>query len=89
MATSEVVRTLFVTLRKSLARRPEQTRRVVKSLGLRKIDSVKELPNNASVRGAVDRVKHMVVVETDASFLERMVATTKRRAQRDPLTVSH
>lgn len=57
MATSEVVRTLFVTLRKSFARRPERTRRVVKSLGLRKIDSIKELPNNASVRGAIDRVR--------------------------------
>lgn len=68
MATSEVVRTLFVTLRKSFARRPERTRRVVKSLGLKKIDSVKELPNNASVRGAIDRVSSSESDDTARNF---------------------
>lgn len=68
--TSPVVRTLFVTLRKSFAGRPERTRRVAKSLGLRKLDSVRELPNNASVRGAIERVRAPETsVEVQSYFL--------------------
>jgi large subunit ribosomal protein L30 len=34
--------------------------KVVKALGLRKINQVKEVPDNASIRGAVAKVSHLV-----------------------------
>ena len=36
----------------------------LRGLGLRRSGDVRELPDNASVRGAVDKVRHLVTVET-------------------------
>jgi large subunit ribosomal protein L30 len=54
---------LKVTLTRSLIGYPETQRKTVKSLGLRKINSVKELRDDASVRGQLFKVKHLVKVE--------------------------
>ena len=42
---------LKVTLKRSLIGRPETQRRTVRSLGLHKLNSVNELPDNPAVRG--------------------------------------
>lgn len=52
-----------VTLVRGLAGRPEDQRLVVRSLGLRKLHQSSILPDNASVRGMVRRVSHLVVVD--------------------------
>jgi large subunit ribosomal protein L30 len=41
---------------------PETIRRTLAALGLRKHQSTVELPNNASVRGMLYKVRHMVEV---------------------------
>ncbi len=50
------MQSLFVTLRRSLANTREQHVRVVQSLGLWRREQTVEKPNNASVRGAIDKV---------------------------------
>jgi len=41
---------------------PETMRRTLKALGLRRHQSVSEVPNNASVRGMIIKVRHLVEV---------------------------
>lgn len=50
------VHSLFVTLRRSLAGTREQHVRVVRSLGLTRREQTVEKPNNAAIRGAIDKV---------------------------------
>lgn len=54
---------LKVTLKRSLIGRPETQRRTVRSLGLHKLNSVNELPDNPAVRGQLHKVEHLVSVE--------------------------
>jgi len=41
---------------------PDTMRKTLKALGLKKHQSVSELPNNASVRGMIFKVRHLVEV---------------------------
>ena len=52
-----------VTLKRSLIGRPETQRRTVLALGLRKINSVVELPDNPAIRGQLHKVEHLIKVE--------------------------
>ena len=52
-----------VTLKRSLIVRPETQRRTVRALGLRKINSVVELPDNPAIRGQLHKVEHLIKVE--------------------------
>ena len=52
-----------VTLKRSLIGRPETQRRTVRALGLRKINSVVELPDNPAIRGQLHKVEHLIKVE--------------------------
>ncbi|HCB93221.1 MAG TPA: 50S ribosomal protein L30 [Selenomonas sp.] len=52
-----------VTLTRSLIGRPETQRRTVRSLGLRKLNSVKVLPDCPEIRGQLHKVQHLVTVE--------------------------
>ena len=52
-----------VTLTRSLIGRPETQRKTVKSLGLHKRNSVKELPDTPAVRGQLHKVSHLITVE--------------------------
>ena len=52
-----------VTLKRSLSGRPESQRRTVRALGLRKINSVVELPDNPAIRGQLHKVEHLIKVE--------------------------
>lgn len=54
---------LKVTLKRSLIGRPETQRHTVRSLGLHKLNSVNELPDNPAVRGQLHKVEHLVSVE--------------------------
>jgi len=57
---------LKVTLKKSLIGRPATQIRTVRSLGLKKINSVSELKDTPSTRGQLFKVKHLVSVEVTA-----------------------
>lgn len=88
-AAPSVVRSLFVTLRRSLIGKPWQHRAVARALGLSRRMQTVEKPNTASVRGAVAKVAHLVDVETDAQRAERLAAERRRAALQAPFVVRH
>ncbi|BBO68196.1 50S ribosomal protein L30 [Desulfosarcina alkanivorans] len=54
---------LKITLVKSMIGRPEKHRKVLRGMGLTKLNRTVELQNTPSVRGMVDKVSHLVVAE--------------------------
>ena len=46
----------------SLIRQPQNQIRIVKGLGLRKTNSIREIEDTPSVRGMISRVAHLVKV---------------------------
>jgi large subunit ribosomal protein L30 len=57
--------TVKVTLRRSLIGEKPGTVKTVKGLGLGKLNSSNELPDNAAPRGMIHKVRHLVeVIET-------------------------
>jgi large subunit ribosomal protein L30 len=56
-------KTLKIKLTKSLIGRPEKHRRVVHSLGLKKLNKTVVLADTPTIRGMVQKVSHMLDVE--------------------------
>ena len=54
---------LKITLIKSTIGQVPKNRATVAAMGLRKINQTVELPDNASTRGQIQKVRHMVKVE--------------------------
>lgn len=54
---------LKITLVKSMIGRPEKHRRVLRGMGLRKINRSVELPDTPATRGMILAVRHLVKVE--------------------------
>jgi large subunit ribosomal protein L30 len=54
---------LKITLVKSMIGRPERHRKVLRGMGLTKVNGSVELQNTPSVRGMVAKVSHLVVAE--------------------------
>lgn len=54
---------LKITLVKSTISSIPKHRKTVEALGLKKLHKSVELPDNASTRGMVDQVRHLVKVE--------------------------
>ena len=54
---------LKITLTRSLIGRPQTQRDTVKALGLRKLNSSVELPDNEAIRGQLYKVEHLITVE--------------------------
>ena len=54
---SQPIHSIFVTLRRSFAGTRESHVRIVQSLGLRKRQQTVRLPNTATARGAIDKVR--------------------------------
>ena len=59
----ETGKMLKITLIKSTIGQVPKNRATVAAMGLRKINQTVELPDNASTRGQIQRVRHMVKVE--------------------------
>ena len=57
---------LKITLTRSLIGRPETQRKTIKALGLKKLNSAVELPDNESIRGQLHKVEHLITVEEQA-----------------------
>jgi large subunit ribosomal protein L30 len=55
--------TLRITLVRSMIGRPEKHRKVLKGMGLTKVNRTVELENTPAIRGMVDKVSHLVVAE--------------------------
>lgn len=59
--------TLRITLVRSTIGRPADQGRTVASLGLRRLNATVERPDTPSIRGMLDKVRHLVNVEEVAS----------------------
>ena len=57
---------LKITLTRSLIGRPATQRSTIKALGLKKLNSSVELPDNESIRGQLPKVEHLITVEEQA-----------------------
>ncbi len=55
--------TLKITLVKSMIGRPEKHRKVLRGMGLTKMNKTVELQDTPSIRGMVRAVSHMVTAE--------------------------
>jgi large subunit ribosomal protein L30 len=53
---------ISVTLKKSIIGRPQDQRRTVAGLGLRRIRQTVEHEDNGPIRGMVDKVRHLIEV---------------------------
>ena len=62
-ANNETGKKLKITLVKSTIGQVPKNRATVAAMGLRKINQTVELPDNASTRGQIQRVRHLVKVE--------------------------
>ncbi len=54
---------LKIKLVKSMIGRPEKHRKVLKGMGLNKLNRTVELENTPAIRGMVQKVSHLVVAE--------------------------
>jgi large subunit ribosomal protein L30 len=88
-AGASVVRSLFVTLRRSLIGKPWQQVAVARALGLSRRLQTVEHANTAAVRGAVAKVAHLVDVETDARRAARLEEERRDAAVRPAFVVRH
>ena len=57
---------LKITLTRSLIGRPETQRKTIKAMGLKKLNSSVELPDNEATRGQIHKVEHLITVEEQA-----------------------
>jgi large subunit ribosomal protein L30 len=55
-----------VTLKKSMIGRPEKHRRVLRSLGLGRLNKTVVLKDTPAARGMINKVSHMLAVEETA-----------------------
>ena len=51
-----------IQLRRSVAGRLEKHKKIVRSLGLRKLNQIKEIKDCPEVRGQVKKVEHLVCI---------------------------
>ncbi|KAL3947583.1 50S ribosomal protein L30 [Lentilactobacillus hilgardii] len=54
---------LKITLKRSVAHRVPNQRKIVKALGLGRINSTVVKPDNESIRGALFKIAHLIEVE--------------------------
>ena len=54
---------LQITLKKSLIGRPQTQHKIIKSLGLKKVNSQVVQEDNDAIRGSINKVQHLVEVK--------------------------
>ncbi|MFP4475908.1 MAG: 50S ribosomal protein L30 [Desulfatibacillaceae bacterium] len=52
-----------ITLVKSMIARPEKHRRVLRGMGLTRVNRTVELEDTPSIRGMINKVSHLVTVQ--------------------------
>ncbi len=56
------MKTLKITLKRSIIGKPEKQRRIIKSLGLRRINQMVEHKDTPNIRGMIHKTSHMLDV---------------------------
>jgi large subunit ribosomal protein L30 len=54
---------ISITLKKSMIGKPEACRKVLRGLGLTKLNKTVQLENTAAIRGMIQKVVHLVEAE--------------------------
>ncbi|MCM1268725.1 MAG: 50S ribosomal protein L30 [Bacteroidales bacterium] len=62
-AKKEAAKMLKITLVRSTIGQVPKARATAKAMGFKKLNQTVELPDNASTRGQIQRIRHMVKVE--------------------------
>ena len=57
-----MVNKIYVKQIRSPIRRPEIQRKILKGLGLNKMNKISELVDTPSIRGMINKIKHLVQV---------------------------
>lgn len=83
------ITSLFITLRRSFAGTKDNQIRILKALGLRRREQTVQKPNNEHIRGAINKIRHLLSVETDEAYYTRKAAEAAARAVREPIRVKH
>ncbi|MFC1505278.1 50S ribosomal protein L30 [Thermodesulfobacteriota bacterium] len=58
--------TLNITLVKSMIGRPENQRKVLRGMGLTKLNKTVQLKDTPSIRGMINKVQHLVKAEENS-----------------------
>ncbi|XP_060672891.1 uncharacterized protein LOC132804389 [Ziziphus jujuba] len=80
---------LYITLVRGIPGTRRLHRRTLEALRLRKCNRTVMRWNTPTVRGMVQQVKRLVVVETEEMYKARKDKEAKHRALRPPLVVDH
>ena len=80
---------LVVTLRRGLAGKRDTIKLTCKALGLRKPRASRVVPNTSTTRGQIEKIKHLVKVETETAFLKRLERKEKKFSLRPEIVVEH
>ncbi|KAK9699707.1 hypothetical protein RND81_08G190800 [Saponaria officinalis] len=80
---------LYITLVRGMPGTRKLHRRTLEALRLRKCNRTVMRWNTPTVRGMLQQVKRLVVVETEEMYNARKENLAKHRALRPPLVVSH
>ncbi|GLC44212.1 hypothetical protein PLESTB_000753500 [Pleodorina starrii] len=86
---TQVVKSLFVTLRRGFAGTPWFHRRILDALGLKRRHQCVEKPNNQSIRGMLTKVPHLVIIETDRMRYLREMKEYYEQLPREPWVLHH
>ncbi len=54
---------IYVTLKKSMIGKPEKQRKVLRGMGLKKLNKTVQLEDTPAIRGMVQKVLHLVEAE--------------------------
>lgn len=88
MATKAIEK-LYVTMKRSFAGTPSTMIETMKSLGLGHRHQTVEKPNTPEVRGALHKIRHLVIIETGPMYRGRLSREKEATAFREPITVKH
>ncbi|KAK1261836.1 hypothetical protein QJS04_geneDACA001263 [Acorus gramineus] len=80
---------LYVTLVRGIPGTRRLHRRTLDALRLRKCNRTVVHPNTSSIRGMINQVKRLIVVETEEMHNARKELDAAGRALRPPIVVSH
>ncbi|KAL6975681.1 hypothetical protein U1Q18_024476 [Sarracenia purpurea var. burkii] len=80
---------LYITLVRGIPGTRRLHRRTLEALRLRKCNRTVMRWNTPTVRGMLQQVKRLVVIETEEMYKARKLEAANHRALRPPLVVSH
>ena len=89
MSAHTATQKLVVTLRRGLAGKRNTIKLTCKALGLTKPRVTRIVPNTSMFRGQIEKIKHLVKVETEVAFKKQMERKEKKFSLRPEIVVEH